>query len=79
MSNSQPAAGRVTVWVGIASSILTIALTLFNASTKGQSDAADLLLKQKRQKFEAKFQERATVVEEFKERTFRYLCPHSLS
>lgn len=78
MSNGQAPAGRVTVWIGIASSILTIALTVVNTYTKARIDAADFALKEKTQEFEAKFKERAAVIEESKERTSRYTFVHQL-
>lgn len=79
MTNGQASqSGNTTFWVGIASSILTIALTVFNAYTKAQVDAADLRLKERTQEFESKLKERAAVLEESKERTGRYTFVHTL-
>jgi hypothetical protein len=64
--------GKITTWIGVISSVITIVLTVFNAYTKLQIDAADQRLKEREQELEAKFKERTANIEESKEKTSRY-------
>jgi hypothetical protein len=64
--------GKITAWIGVISSVITIALTVFNTYTKLQIDAADQRLKGREQELEAKFKERTANIEESKEKTSRY-------
>lgn len=70
--------GGIIAWVGIASSVLTVTLTMFNAYTKNHIDAAELQLKESQQRLDAQLKERSTSVEESKERTRRYEFVHTL-
>lgn len=64
--------GKITAWIGVVSSVITIVLTVFNTYTKLQIDAADQRLKEREQELEAKFKERTANIEELKEKTSRY-------
>lgn len=64
--------GKITTWVGIVSSIVTIVLTAFNSYTKLQIDVADKLRQERSQVLEEKIKERLASIEESKEKTSRY-------
>jgi len=59
---------RVTIWVGIIGSIVTILLTIWNAHTKSLIDEKEQYLKA----LEVSLKERVTKIEESKERVDRY-------
>lgn len=73
MTNKQSlSTGKISAWIGVVSSVITVVLTVFNTGTKWQIDAADQRLKEREQELEAKFQERTAIIEESKEKTSRY-------
>jgi hypothetical protein len=59
---------RLSLWIGLAGSLVTVVLTLFNAHTKNQIDQREASLKE----IELQLKQRSTGVEESKERVDRY-------
>ncbi len=76
--NQNISANRITVWVGIVTSVITVVLTIWNSYTKGQIDATEENFKIRQLAFEEKLKERAASLEESKERTIRFTFIHDL-
>jgi hypothetical protein len=65
---SKPVADRISLWVGVAGSIVTVALTIFNAQTKNRIDQREESLRE----LETQLKQRSAAIEESKERVERY-------
>jgi hypothetical protein len=70
--------GRVTVWVAIASSIVTIVLTGFNYVTKAKVDLAHVQVEDRAQAVDRDIRARSASVQKSQERTSRYTFVHTL-
>ncbi len=69
---------RATTAVGIAGSLITVALTAWNAQTKQQIDQREADLKMQTAALDAELRRRSTSVEESKERVERYKWVYGL-
>jgi hypothetical protein len=78
LAESNPSSGKVTVFIGIASSVLTIALTVFNTYTKARIDAADEQLKQRTADLDIKIRQQTAELDQSRDRTARYAFVHTL-
>ncbi|ASU35859.1 hypothetical protein [Mucilaginibacter xinganensis] len=66
-SNKPPLTGNISVWLGIITSIITVALTIYTAYNKAKIDG-----------LEDKLKERSTTIEESREKVERYKWVFSL-
>ena len=71
--------GKITPWVGVASSILAIGLTIFNTQTQSRLASEELSFKTRSAEFESEVKKRSQNLEESKEKTERYRFVHSMS
>jgi hypothetical protein len=67
-----PKSSKMAAWTGIAASIVTLLLTVYNAYAKGQIDASEVRLKAQSQKVDDQLRERAADLDASKDRTSRY-------
>jgi hypothetical protein len=78
LADSNVSSGKVTAFIGIASSVLTIALTVFNTYTKARIDAADEELKQRTADLDIKIRQQSADLDQSRDRTALYALVHSL-
>lgn len=78
MPDSDSFPGKATVFIGIASSLVTIVLTIFNTYTKARIDANDEQLKDKQVELDLKIKQQSAQLEQSRDRTARYTFVHSL-